>query len=70
MFLTPEEIRELTHRVKHGAQAVALNTMGIMHKIRPDGSIVVMRDHVESLFGIAEKSRKAKVIEPNWSRIN
>ncbi|WP_240804925.1 DUF4224 domain-containing protein [Cupriavidus oxalaticus] len=51
MFLTAEEVRQLTNRVQRRAQAVVLNSLGVEHKIRPDGSIIVLRAHVEHLLG-------------------
>ncbi|MGO4763854.1 DUF4224 domain-containing protein [Cupriavidus sp. 2KB_3] len=51
MFLTSAELRELTQRVQFRAQAVVLNTLGVAYKVRPDGSIIVLRAHVEHLLG-------------------
>lgn len=53
MFLDQEELRELTGREKPSAQARALNFMGIEHKRRPDGSIVVLREHVAAVMGVS-----------------
>lgn len=57
MFLTPEEISELTGRIQYDAQARALNFMGIEHKRRPDGSLVVLRAHVNSMLGAGESAK-------------
>ncbi|HEY4074989.1 MAG TPA: DUF4224 domain-containing protein [Herbaspirillum sp.] len=43
MFLTADQIKELTKRVHHSAQSRVLASMGIEHKPRPDGSVVVLR---------------------------
>ncbi|QRQ88488.1 DUF4224 domain-containing protein [Cupriavidus oxalaticus] len=51
MLLTTEELRELTNRVRRHAQASVLNSLGVAHRIRPDGSIIVLRAHVEHLLG-------------------
>lgn len=69
MFLTDEELRELTHRQKHKAQARVLRAMGIEYKVRADGSIAVLRSHVEKEMGGAVDAKIEKVIEPNWSAI-
>lgn len=58
MFLTPEELVELTHAKRSNAQVRALCMMGIEHKQRPDGSVVVLRAHVERLFGGTTTSEK------------
>lgn len=62
MFLTPDEVAELTNRHRRPAQMVQLNAMGIEHKVRADGSIAVLRAHVERVFGAAApvEQRKAK----------
>lgn len=60
MFLTPEEVAELTNRRRSAAQARALNAMGIEHRRRPDGSIVVSRAHVDAMLGVATASAKVK----------
>lgn len=67
MFLTPDEIAELTGRKLHKAQRSVLNHLGIEHKIRPDGSLVVLRSHVEKSLG--GESGNVKLPEPNWSLI-
>lgn len=52
MFLTPAEIEELTQRVQRDAQARELDTIGIPYRRRRDGSLVVMRVCVETVFGL------------------
>lgn len=71
MFLTEEEIKDLTQRVQHQAQAKMLNALGLTHKVRSDGSLLVLRSHVEKELGGAPAARsKAKVVEPNWDGVN
>ena len=63
MFLDSGEIRELTNRIQHASQAKVLRAMGIEHRARPDGSIAVLRAHVEQVFGARstdDKPRKLK----------
>lgn len=67
MFLTPDEIVALTNRKNRPAQRTVLNHLGIQHKVRPDGSLVVLRSHVEDALGKESKHNKAP--EPNWSAI-
>jgi hypothetical protein len=69
MFLTPEDIAALTLKTQRKSQRAALNFMGIDHKIRPDGSIVVLRAHVEKVLGASMPISSAKKREPNWSAI-
>jgi len=68
MFLTSEEIKELTGLQRYTAQARALAKMGIEYKVRPNGSIVVLRSHVEKQFG--EQQSNEKIIEPKWSALD
>ena len=70
MFLTLAELRELTGKIQRNAQACALRSMGIEHKLRPDGSVAVLRSYIEQTLGLNEpKVRNIKPIEPNWSAI-
>ena len=41
--LSPEELAILTGKKYHGAQIRELNHMGISHRTRADGSVVVVR---------------------------
>lgn len=71
MFLTPEEIAELTGRKVRKCQRSVLNHMGIEHKCRPDGSIVVLRSHVETCLGnVARSDKLVKSKGPNWAALN
>lgn len=71
MFLESDEVQDLTNRVQHAAQARALRSMGIEHKPRPDGSLAVLRSHVETvLSGGKESSRRRAEPEINWSGVN
>lgn len=63
MFLTAEEMIEMTGRQRSDAQVRVLKFMGIEHRIRPDGKVVVLRAHVESVFGIAPATNNKKVKE-------
>lgn len=58
MLLTTEEVRELTNRVRRHAQAAVLNSLGVEHRIRPDGSIIVLRAHVEFLLGASAPAHR------------
>ena len=70
IFLSQEEIKELTNRVHRKAQRAALNSLGITSKIRPDGSLVVARAVVENELGVTP-SKKSKIkTEPNWSAMH
>jgi hypothetical protein len=70
MFLRADEIREMTQRMHHKAQAAALNALGIVHKLRADGSPLVLRAHVEEALGMRRGTRKSKEPEINWTAIN
>ena len=49
MFLTEQELIDLTRKVRPSAQKRVLDFMEIPAKERPDGSLVVLRVHVESM---------------------
>jgi hypothetical protein len=58
MFLTADEVRDLTGKVRNQTQVAALRHMGIEHRVRPDGSVAVLRAHVESSLGLLANSKK------------
>lgn len=71
MFLSSDEVRELTQRIQRAAQARTLRSMGIEHRARPDGSLAVLRAHVEQQLGAKETSpRKKATTEPNWGALD
>ncbi|RRW90630.1 DUF4224 domain-containing protein [Pandoraea apista] len=67
LTLSENELRELTQRQKYTAQVKVLRAMGIEHRIRPDGTVAVLRSHLENLMGGARKTRKETEWLPNWS---
>ena len=69
MFLTPEELVELTGKRQAAAQVRALRFMGLEHRIRPDGSVAVLTEHVLNEMGVkASKHKKEKEWVPKWQR--
>jgi hypothetical protein len=52
MILSKDEIAQLTSRTRRDAQVLQLNYLGVTYRVRTDGSIVVLRAHVERLFGV------------------
>jgi hypothetical protein len=67
MFLTRDELREMTGKQQYRSQAKVLNAMGITHKIRPDGTLLVLRSHViEQLGGRAALKKAEPEFVPNW----
>lgn len=71
MFLTDEEIFELTKKTYGPPRVKALNALGIQHKVRGDGSIAILRDHIIKVFdgGASAQAKKTKSVEPNWGAI-
>jgi len=70
MFLSGSEIRELTQRQRPNAQADVLSFMGIDHKRRADGTLVVLRKHVEITLGCDVKNITiSNEPQPNWGAI-
>lgn len=68
MLLSTAEIRDLTGRTHYDAQAKAMRGMGIVHKVRPDGTIAVSRAHVERVLGGEIGSGvRIKKTEPDFS---
>jgi hypothetical protein len=66
MFLTEDELTELTGKRQNAARARVLNGMGVQHKTRPDASIAVLRAHVERLFGEKPSAHEPPAWRPEW----
>ena len=72
MFLTAEELQDLTKKNHRAAQIQVLSHLGIDHKQRPDGSLVVLRSHVEDILQNRKKrngsssEEKKNIVGPNW----
>ena len=69
MILSQPELIELTGRFRRSAQVRVLRFMGIEHRLRPDGSVAVLRSHVERMLDGKVPDRMRKSVEPNWSAI-
>ena len=69
MFLDDDDIIALTGKQRRDAQARALNFMGIAHKLRPDGSVVVLRAEVEKEFGHGLVSTGRRKTAPDFSMV-
>jgi hypothetical protein len=67
MFLDDDALTELTGKRRNSARVRVLNTMGVHHKIRPDGSVAVLRAHVDRLFGEKAAKSKMETWQPAWS---
>lgn len=59
MLLSDEDIATLTRRKRPSAQCRVLLTLGIECRRRPDGSLVVLEDHVRRVLGesVVSKSK-------------
>lgn len=70
-FLLPDEIHNLTARQRRTAQVKVLKGMQIDHKVRPDGSIAILRAHISKVFGgdPTTKRNTPKTTVPNWEAV-
>ena len=69
-FLSEEEVRALTERRARAAQSRALKSMGIEHRVRPDGSVAILRAHIYKVFdGDSSTRSQPKAVQPNWDAI-
>ncbi len=67
LFLTQDEVRELTARIQYASQRKELNFMGIEHRVRSDGTLLVLRAHVEQALGLKLKGRQEPEFQPDWN---
>lgn len=70
IFLSEDEVRSMTGRVIKSAQKLVLRHMGIEHRARPDGSLLVSRSHVEKVLGGNVEAKQEKNFTPNWDALN
>lgn len=63
--MTARELEELTHKVRPSAQVKALRAMGIEHRVRPDGTPLVLRADLPK----SGRQNTVKRWEPNWSAV-
>ena len=64
LILSDDEIKVLTRRHHRRLQSIALSSMGIEHKRRPDGSIVVLREHANRVLCNEQAQRAPKKSGP------
>lgn len=69
MFLTCEQLQRLTGKKRNPAQVRALRCMGIEHKIRPDGAVLVLAAHIEKILDGQNTTAVRKRTEPNWNNV-
>lgn len=58
MFLTPEDLHELTGFVRPSKQIDWLTKQGIVFRIAGDGHPRVMTDHLRKVMGVAAPSKQ------------
>lgn len=69
LFLTDEDLFGLTQRKRRDAQVKVLRFLGINHRVRPDGSIAILKEHVAKELGGTVEKKKVKRVEPDWSGV-
>ncbi len=69
MILDRHELIALTGRERRDAQIRALRYMGIEHRVRPDGTVAVLKAHVQQSLGLKAPVDAIKESEPDWSAI-
>lgn len=69
MFLTADELAELTGRKRWRAQLRWLHVNGVPALVRADGRPMVLRATVEARMGLTAAARPKKTIEPNWGAL-
>lgn len=66
MFLDDDALVELTRKRRHDAQRRVLDALGVKYKPRPDGSLAVLKAHVDELFGCTAPAKVKRPAEPHW----
>jgi hypothetical protein len=69
MILDPAELRCITGKKHRDAQRRVLVLLGIEHRVRPDGAILVSRAHCEKSLTGGGATATVHILEPNWSAL-
>ena len=69
IYLTIEELKEITGRVKASAQIRYLRSQGFTVIPRADGRPLVSRNHFEAMMGGQHYQSKAEIHEPDFSSL-
>lgn len=69
LFLTAEELAQLTGRKQHKSQREALDVMGIYWKVNAAGKLLVGRKHVEEVFGGYGRQEGHSTKRPNFDAL-
>lgn len=67
IYLTSDEVREITGRVKASAQIRFLRSQGFTVIPRADGTPLISRTHFEVMMGGSHYSSKPQNFEPDFS---
>ncbi len=72
IVLTKDEVEALTGRHRKDAQIKALRFMGIEHRVRPDGTVAVLKAHIDQILGATSPAPRQRNIrtEPNWAALD
>lgn len=72
IVLTKDEVEALTGRHRKDAQIKALRFMGIEHRVRPDGTVAVLKAHIDQILGATTSSPRQRNLrsEPNWAALD
>lgn len=70
LFLSENEVRGVTGRVKPSAQLRWLSQAGINAKRRADGTVLVSRRHYEDVMAGGSSRQRRAGREPDFSALN
>ena len=69
MFLSLDEIATLTGYKSRSCQRRWCTQNGICFLCRPDGSLVISRQHVEERLGVGSDAAREPLIEPDFGSL-
>jgi len=70
LFLTADELRDLTGRARPGAQIKWLRANGFDVVVRADGLPRVLRAAVEARMGAPIRPTEPSPVKPDWSSLD
>lgn len=69
MFLSHDELIGLTGKSQRAAQIRVLRYMGIEHRRRPDGSVAVLKSHIDKELDGNQTQTLLQKRQPEWGEI-
>ncbi len=69
IFLTPDEVKDLTGFQRPSKQIEWLRENGFAYRVAADGHARVLREHVSQMMGLSTGGKARKLTEPDFTKL-